>query len=248
MKLEQLPDLSDWRHVESVSIDEGALLWAGIDPLDHLNTRIIDLRDRVPSLQYKKALIFQRAISEGVCSGALSFVEAWELAGEWENERSVQVEPFSLPTVREISTNMTRIKLAALGKWAEKKNMISVKAQLNRDQRAAALLTMNAGKNDAVLDVEVKPVSVLALTGPSIHDQTYARYSAKLSAAVSAWLAEHEMPDGVSPKKAMTDWITERADKFGLIGTDGKPMVTAIKEAATTANWNQKGGAPKTPS
>jgi len=33
VELHELPDLSDWRLIEVWSIEEAAMLWAGIDPM-----------------------------------------------------------------------------------------------------------------------------------------------------------------------------------------------------------------------
>ncbi|WP_421239151.1 hypothetical protein [Aeromonas enteropelogenes] len=72
------------------------------------------------------------------------------------------------------------------------------------------------------------------------------RYAPKLAALVQAWLA-YEPIQGKSPKQALTKWLNEHASEFGLTDDDGKPYA-GIAELAASANWDIKGGAPKTPS
>jgi hypothetical protein len=59
-----------------------------------------------------------------------------------------------------------------------------------------------------------------------------------------------------TPLQAMTDWIESRYKEFDLVHKQsnekarykkGDINVGAIKEAAKVANWNQEGGATKTP-
>jgi hypothetical protein len=51
-----------------------------------------------------------------------------------------------------------------------------------------------------------------------------------------------------SPKQALDKWLRENAVRFGLTNDEGKPIEAAIEECSKVANWNQSGGAPKTPS
>lgn len=72
------------------------------------------------------------------------------------------------------------------------------------------------------------------------------RYAPKLAAAIRAWQAVTD-PGNKSPKKALDKWLRENAADFGLTNDDGKPIEQAIEECSKVANWNQSGGAPKTP-
>ncbi|WAC28057.1 hypothetical protein [Ancylobacter sp. SL191] len=75
-------------------------------------------------------------------------------------------------------------------------------------------------------------------------------YAQKLDAAVAAWQAVTSEPHrlrGRSPKQALEGWLTENAKEYGLLNRDGTPNRTGIEEIAKVANWNQKGGAPSTP-
>ena len=82
---------------------------------------------------------------------------------------------------------------------------------------------------------------------PGYLDPTNDHYSPKLAAAVKAWLAlEGKKVEGMPEKQALENWLTTHADEFNL--RDGSKLSkSGIKEAATVANWNTKGGAPKTP-
>lgn len=51
-----------------------------------------------------------------------------------------------------------------------------------------------------------------------------------------------------SAKQALLKWVRENAATFTLTDTEGKQNETGIEEVAKVANWNDKGGAPTTPS
>jgi len=80
-------------------------------------------------------------------------------------------------------------------------------------------------------------------------DPNHPCYSQKLAATVNAWL-ELEGNDlgGKTAKQSLERWLREHAALYGLSDEDGKPNEKGIEECAKVANWQQKGGAPKTPS
>ena len=45
----------------------------------------------------------------------------------------------------------------------------------------------------------------------------------------------------------MTKWLNLHAAENGLTNEDGELNRLAIEEVSKVANWDQKGGAPKTP-
>jgi hypothetical protein len=82
---------------------------------------------------------------------------------------------------------------------------------------------------------------------PPYLNPEHPRYSPKLAAAVSAWLAYEGVP-GRSPKQTLTKWIEGHAEGFGLTDKNNSPQPEAINEVAKVANWQRSGGAPSTPS
>lgn len=69
-------------------------------------------------------------------------------------------------------------------------------------------------------------------------------YAPKLAAAVEAWSAivqDQSLRIGKSPKQAIEKWLQENKERYELSNE-------AIEQISTVANWNQKGGAPVTPS
>jgi hypothetical protein len=75
-------------------------------------------------------------------------------------------------------------------------------------------------------------------------------YAPKLVAANAAWKAVTSDPKrlrGKSPKRALTEWLTEHAAEYDLLHKDGTPNVTGIEDVAKVANWKPAGGAPTTP-
>lgn len=77
-------------------------------------------------------------------------------------------------------------------------------------------------------------------------DPDHPRFAPKLAAAVQAWLAV-ENPGNKSPKSALEKWLREHAAKHRLTDTDGNVNETGVQECAKVANWEPKGGAPRTP-
>jgi hypothetical protein len=74
-------------------------------------------------------------------------------------------------------------------------------------------------------------------------------FSPKLYAAIAAWMAikaDRTLIRG-SAKKALTTWLKTNAAQHGLLKEDGEPNIEAIEYIAKVANWDTKGGAPKTP-
>ena len=56
-----------------------------------------------------------------------------------------------------------------------------------------------------------------------------------------------ELRKGKSVKQALDVWLRQHANEFGLTKEDGNPNEQGIQEVAKIANWETKGGAPKTP-
>jgi hypothetical protein len=86
--------------------------------------------------------------------------------------------------------------------------------------------------------------------GPDYLSRLHPNYSPKLAAAVEAWRAvsaDEELRRGKSVKQALAIWLRQHANEFGLTKEDGNPNEQGIEEIAKIANWDTKGGAPKTP-
>jgi hypothetical protein len=79
-------------------------------------------------------------------------------------------------------------------------------------------------------------------------DRNNPRYAPKLAAAVEAWVAtgSESRPYPMSPKKFLEQWLTRNYKRLELVNEDGEPNASAIEEIAKVANWDLKGGAPKT--
>jgi hypothetical protein len=75
-------------------------------------------------------------------------------------------------------------------------------------------------------------------------------YSPKLAAAIEAWEVVHKdasLTRGKTVKQALVIWLRRNASRFGLTKEDGNPNEQGIEEISKIANWDTKGGAPKTP-
>jgi len=86
--------------------------------------------------------------------------------------------------------------------------------------------------------------------GPDYLVPWHPHYSPKLAAAIESWnaiSADDELRRGKSVKQALMTWLRKHADRFDLTKDDGNPNEQGIEEVAKIANWDMKGGAPKTP-
>jgi len=241
VELHELPDLSDWRLIEVWSIEEAAMLWAGIDPMEHVDVRLSDLKHAVSLLQYRKAFTFQRAIAEAVCGGTLPFVEAWEEHNDYNNGPwGKKIEFPDLPEHSLIVHHLTRVSQAAFMKWAQSKKMWSLKQSL---QRVQSVDTGQECNSDNTIEME-RTTKPLALAPPAYLDRTHPLSPAELLAANEAWLAITQNGDpkdsGTAVRAAMMKYLNEHPDHRSL-GAAAKERI------CTVANWNKKGGATKTP-
>ena len=85
---------------------------------------------------------------------------------------------------------------------------------------------------------------------PDFLDSRHSNFSPKLAAAICAWQAvnsDKDLVKGTTVKQALLKWLRKNADRFGLTKDDGSPNEQGIEEIAKIANWDSKGGAPKTP-
>lgn len=89
-------------------------------------------------------------------------------------------------------------------------------------------------------------------------DPTHKRHSPRLAAAVTAWQAmeDENLRRGKSAKDAMEQWLESNYKLLGLVHKRGSPQhgykegdmnKSAVAEAAKVANWEDGGGAPRTP-
>jgi len=80
-------------------------------------------------------------------------------------------------------------------------------------------------------------------------DTNQDHYAPKLAAAINAWQAVNSDPGllkGKTPKRALEIWLRAHANDYGLTKDDGNPNETGIQEVSKIANWDTKGGAPRT--
>lgn len=229
--------------VEAVTLEEAALLWGAIDPLDHEGVRLRDIGNRlnVSPERYKAANLFQRAAVEAVCSGTLSFESSWEAHSDWQSDWEKKVEFPDLPDATKILPHLTRVKLAALQQWAANKRILSYRQILKRQQGQNVL--------EAVIEVS-KPIhssgEVLLLPLDKLRDPSNLKAPVELRVAVDVWeetQTQAEGPEGiegVSVKQAITKNLERHPEREKL-------SAEAKKRIATVANWDRDGGAPKTP-
>jgi len=220
--------IPDWMHpliaMPTFQVREAACVMAGYDPLGYLNGNTGDPRVEADIARYRRLLL--AAIAAGDLTG-----------GNWSTDPTEQevshvelhdwcranLQIWPIPSLKPFRTNDTEIK--------EKLRA----AEAERDDLARQLRTAK---------VDIARLKSLEET-PGYRDITHDRYAPKLAAAIDAWEAVTD-PQGKHPKQALVQWLTKNAAKLGLWDKD-RPNKTAIEEAAKVANWQERGGAPRTP-
>lgn len=131
--------------------------------------------------------------------------------------------------------------LSNCGSW-ETKDRISMTATLVKVEVLKSWLTNKGFKSGFFFPDTVNV--------PDFLDQKHMCYSPKLAAAIEAWRDVSTNPElikGKTVKQALLTWLRKNADRFGLTKDDGNPNEQGIEEVAKIANWDTKGGAPRTP-
>jgi len=251
MEENELPDLSGWRYVEIWTIEEAAMLWAAIDPFDHIGVRLDALKADMPQHKFKKAWISQRAISEAVCSGTLPFIDAWEEHEDFQNgywEKKIEFP--DLPDPNKLIPHMTRIRQAAFMKWADSKKILSYRQEVQQVYKATQIKVIQHGGHDASVVATATATATapapekLQLAAPGFLDPANPLSPSELRAANEAWYAVTQKGDprelGTSVKTEIRKFLDSHAE-YREFSEDAK------KRICTVSNWDKKGGAPKTP-
>ena len=230
----ELPDLSDWRHVEVWTLEEAAMLWAAIDPMDYYGKRLIELERKIPPKRYKKARLFLRALSEAVCAGSLPFTEAWEWTGYYGDNECAKIDFPDLPSPRYIATNLTRINLSAFLKWVKSKNILSYRQEVMK-AKAAIFAPASIPQN--------KPELLSVMPGFLDRENHCSPEEARIGAEAWDIVVSNGLHErGKTPKQAIEQVLLSPAFAHYKLGKDARGRIS------TVFNWSKKGGPSKTPS
>lgn len=121
--VDDLPDLTHWKHVKEFSLNEAALLLAGIDPLD------FDMRDigRKATSRWKLAIGMLRAIKSSIRQGSL----AVQVAITYDyNGQPTECSPTSYENI--LDDDLTIVTRAALLGWIEREKIDYVRSPAKR--------------------------------------------------------------------------------------------------------------------
>lgn len=216
MKLEDLPDLTDWKFVEVWTLEEAAFIWAGLDPASFPNKTLNDIESLIHPVQFRKAWISRKAFCEAVCIGSLPFVSAYELHEDWNSgfyEKEVDFP--KLPDIRRIMPGSTRIHQAALLKWAANK-MPSLRQQLKHQ------LQKNTPIQQA--DLQQNPdVKLLSYSTPAIE---------LLNTHIEENLADIPHDQRPTPEQ-QKEWLKQQATQKGLSGREADAIYVVARPPET---------------
>lgn len=113
---DDLPDLNHWKQVMEFTVEQAALLLAGIDPFDIES--LVEAKERsVPRWKqaWAHSLAIVSAIRQGVISPVVCRAYIFEENGQWSGWEAVAMKPSDRDM--EISASHTIITRAALANW-----------------------------------------------------------------------------------------------------------------------------------
>ncbi len=228
---EELDSLSHWRLCGELTVVQAALLILEVDPSVFLSGRTVlgtgQMEPTEPIEGYEATL---SALANEILAGGLpakirthgraagGYVDYPPSVGE---ARGRDVRGTEIIYQLQPSWSLTTISVDELRNWLEKRGV--TRGFFFPDRTT---------------------------TAPEYLDPENKHYAPKLAAAVSAWQAVANDPtlaEGRSVKRAITIWLTNNASRFGLLRSNRRPNELGIEEVAKVANWQSKGGAPKTP-
>ncbi len=214
-----MESLDYWRLCDELSIIYAALLIVGEDPSGN-NSYIEDWHESNQPTGYQAA---KTALTNAISSGVLPATIRRNLAKpHLEDSVTSKFMGNNAALQHSIDISLTTIKVNDLKTW---------------------LITRGFKTGFFFPQTEIDKPDYLDINHPN--------YSQKLGAAIESWLAITENPEllkAKTVKKALTIYLRIHAFRFGLIKDDGNPNEQGIEEIAKIANWETKGGAPKTPS
>lgn len=213
-----------WHLADVLSLQDAAALIAGYDPQQVEDSRNENVLGDIFTNLYPRLIPVEKALRNAVLSGLLKAeIVRTGVRTSKAFRQALQIYEDNAGhwrPVDEINMSGTRVKVDDLCKWLK-----------DRGFKTRLFFTQ-------------------ADDTPDFLDPCHKNYSPKLAAAVKAWQAVNTDPKlitGKTVKQALLKWLRKNADQFGLTKDDGNPNEQGIEEIAKIANWDAKGGAPKTP-
>jgi hypothetical protein len=211
-----------WRLCDELSVVQAACLIVGVDPYDYRDM-MTDGAPSPPKVSNSNPLpkpSYPRKKFEAVFIALKNAIKGDRLSAAVTNYDLDGSEPYDNQDLTDWDD--TTIMVEDLRKWLESKNITT-----------------------GFFFPETQP-------GPPYLDPKNKFYAPKLAAAVRAWQAvtseSRYLDNGRSPKQNLEKWLTVNAKDFGLVNDNDAINKDAIKnQIAKVANWQEKGGAPKTP-
>lgn len=128
LMLADLPDLSDWRFVPILSLEQAALLWGGIDPAFIPTLEIA--KQQAHPLQYRRANIALQAFLGGI---VLKTLTVYKLFLRDYNGDSFPAEQKSAEFfLDEICAGQTLVMRNVIISWAEREDCLTLRQSLAR--------------------------------------------------------------------------------------------------------------------
>jgi hypothetical protein len=219
-----MENLDYWRLCDELSVIQSALLIVGVDPASFQDSIVSSSSNDRPN-GYDAAIA---ALTHAILAKRLPATIrrlAWEkgwIEDDHESDETVERDQRGIFVIYKGTPDwgMTSVRLEDLRDWLRTRGVSSGFFFPEGNDTAAYLNSNNP------------------------------TYAPKLAAAIGAWEAVSSDPlstRGRTAKQAIAIWLRRNASRYGLTKEDGNPNEQGIEEVSKIANWETKGGAPKTP-
>ena len=221
--------LSYWRRCDQLTVVQAALLILGFDPSAFLEGRTVlgtgQMEPTEPVDGYEATL---SALANAILAGTLpakirSHARPWSGYADYPDmaeTRAKDVRGVEIIYQLQPSWSLTTVSVEDLRYWLKKRGASGGFFFPDREPTIAEYLNPENGC-----------------------------YAPKLAAGLDAWRAVSTDPNlrkKKSAKQALDDWLTQEASRYELLKPDGSINRAAIEDIAKVANWDLKGGAPRT--
>ncbi len=215
LRLVDLDDLSDWRFVPILTIEQAALLWAGINPAFY-NFRDSHL---FHPTQASRAFIARQAFLGGIMVKTLTVHELHFFNWRGETYRAdASVENF---TFEDVDIQRTTVMAQVLIAWAKRQDCTSLREDLRKQEQAEKERQSRKEFDDFV---EAQSKQVLQIEYRPLEPKyTTPEFTVACEIVAEIW---NKQEAGVKPPKALEiqELIGQKLEKL----TGGKPKPAAI--------------------
>ncbi|MCP3752287.1 hypothetical protein [Pseudomonas sp. SBB6] len=156
---DDLPDLNHWKQVMEFTVEQAALLLAGIDPFDIES--LVEAKERsVPRWKqaWAHSLAIVSAIRQGVISPVVCRAYIFEENGQWSGWEAVAMKPSDRDM--EISASHTIITRATLANWVSTERVQFARPRSSVPRVVAPPRQQSNPEPPTIIETKVEPLTL----------------------------------------------------------------------------------------